>query len=113
MYILILDLTTIKIYFMNYRQFLEKSQREGFPKSAAESFGGHLKQADEKRLRAMDPNASKGMSAKEKEEALNMPNRLLESAGGAAPGAQRPGQFVKDEEGNLKFIPRYRDILQR
>ncbi len=98
---------------MNYRQFLEKSQREGFPKSAAGNFAGALRQADEKRLRAMDPNASKGMSAKEKEEALNMPNRLLESAGGTAYSGFKPGQFVKDEEGNMKFIPRYRDISQR
>lgn len=98
---------------MNYRQFLEKSQREGFPKSAAGNFGGALRQADEKRLMAMDPNASKVMSAKEKDEALNLPNRLLESIGGAGYGSQRPGQFVTDEEGNMKFIPRYRDILQR
>lgn len=98
---------------MNYRQFLDKVQKEGFPQSAAGSFGGALRQADEKRLRAMDTNASKAMSAREKNEALNMPNRLLESAGGAAPGAQRPGQFVKDEEGNLKFIPRYKDISRK
>ena len=98
---------------MNYRQFLEKTQREGFPQSAAGNFGGILRQADKKRLRAMDPNASKAMSSEEKEEALNMPNRLLESAGGTGYASQMPGQYVPDEEGNMKFIPRYKDISRR
>jgi hypothetical protein len=45
MYILISGSNTIKIYFMNYRQFLEKVQKEGFPQSAAGNFGGILRQA--------------------------------------------------------------------
>lgn len=98
---------------MNYRQFLEKVRKEGFPQSAAGNFGGILRQAEKNRLRAMDPNASKGMSANEKEEALNLPDRILESTGGTAYSGFKPGQFVKDEEGNMKFIPRYRDISQR
>ena len=98
---------------MNYRQFLDKVQKDGFPQSAAGNFGGIMRQAEKNRLRAMDPNKSKAMSAGEKNEALNLPNMLLESAGGAAPGAQRPGQYVPDEEGNMKFIPRYKDISRR
>ena len=98
---------------MNYRQFLEKVQKEGFPQSAAGNYGGILKQAEKKRLRAMDPNASKAMSEEEKKQALNLPTMLLESAGGTAYSSQRPGQYVPDEEGNMKFIPRYKDISRR
>jgi len=81
-------------------------------KIKAQNFQSRLAQANKNRLRAMDPNASKSMSDKEKEDALNRPERLLERIGGTSTG-YRPGQFVKDEEGNMKFIPRYRDISRR
>jgi len=79
-------------------------------KLKAKNFQGQLAQADKNRLRAMDPNASKAMSKEEKEEALNRPERMLNSIGGFSYNSTTPGQFVPDEEGNLRFIPRYRDI---
>jgi hypothetical protein len=38
---------------MNYRQFLEKVQKEGFPQSAAGNGGGILRQAEKKRYRSL------------------------------------------------------------
>ena len=78
-----------------------------------QNFQSQLAQADKNRLRAIDPNASKSMSDKEKEDALNRPNRLLERIGGFSSESRMPGQFVPDGEGGKRFIPRYRDISQR
>lgn len=72
-----------------------------------------MKQAERNRLRAMDPNASKSMTEKEKEEALNKPARLLERVGGFTANGYRPGAIITDKEGNQIFVPRYRDFVSK
>ena len=72
-----------------------------------------MKQAERNRLRAMDPNASKSMTEKEKEEALNKPARLLERVGGFTAEGYRPGSLITDKEGKQTFAPRYRDFVSK
>ena len=81
-------------------------------KLKVQNFQGRLQQAEENARRASDPNVSKSMTDKEREEALNRPQRLLESIGGFTSNGYKPGQFVQDERGNMRFIPRYRDTLR-
>lgn len=75
-----------------------------------EGYKIQMASAEKKRKQAMDANLSKTMSPKEKEDALNQPERILNSIGGFSSGTMKPGQFVPDGEGGKRFIPRYRDI---
>jgi|688.fasta_scaffold562059_2 hypothetical protein len=73
---------------------LQSFQKMGLTAQNKEGFRALLKQADERRLRAMDPNASKFMSEEEKLEALNAPERLLNTIGGFQ---YKPKQVISEK----------------
>jgi hypothetical protein len=61
---------------------LQSYKRMGMNPKNVEGYRGALKRADEMRLKAMDPNASKGMSPEERSFYVNYPNMLTQVGGG-------------------------------
>jgi hypothetical protein len=69
-------------------QILDSYKKMGLNWEGGKNFNHHLKEADKKRLIAMDPNKSKGMSQELKEFYLNQPQELLRATGGWRPGME-------------------------
>lgn len=63
-------------------EFLKSYEKMGITPKNIEGFKAQMAEAEKRRLFAMDPNKSKSMTQREREEALNAPNFLLRSVGG-------------------------------